>query len=246
MNPPFHQWLALLLVALSVQTVSALDLTSPPPDGIYDPARVLDADFEQAIRQRIAYEKNFLQFEIFLVLLPEAPSQPMEDLATEVGEAWATGEFWAVIYQIGPTGDPDGVVGGDLMKQVQARSLQEALTASRNIALMVPTPQNRLEEFVNHLAQEFSFLNQLAQKNFDKAAAAFQEKEKQRQRQKDLARVAAMALSVVAILLLILSAWLWKKVGQKLLPQTFLITEPRTRLGGPASGGGNVLVKYRK
>lgn len=237
---------ALLLIVGSSQRGVALDLSSPPAGGIYDPAGVLNEEFEQVIRQRLSYEESFRQFEIFLLLLPDEPSQPIEQLAAEAGRSWSHGEFWSVIYQVGPDGDPDCVVGGNLMKQLPDKTVKQALLNARNTALMTSTPQNRLEDFANRIAEEFGFLNQLAQKNFNEAAAENQEFLRQKEKQKDLAKVAAIILSLMALALLVLAIWLWKKAGQKFLPQTFPLTDARKRLGGPATGGGDVLVKFGK
>lgn len=239
-------FLAVLALACSTQVGAALDLAKPPAGGIYDPGNFLDEEFEKVIRQRITYEKNFRQFEIFLVLLEESPEQPVEKLAKQLGQEWATGEFWSVIYQVGPTSEPNSVVGGNLLKALREDTVEKALLNSRNVALMTTTPQNRLEDLVNRTAEEFGFLNQLAQKNVDDAAAANLLQLKQRAKQEDLARVAAATLSLVALVLLGLAIWFWKKVVQKMQPKTFPLTEPRKRLGGSSSGGGDVLVKYGK
>jgi hypothetical protein len=234
----------LLFAFVTVAPLSAaLDFERPPRDGIYDPRFLLDENFRQMIRQRITYEKTTRELELFVVLFPQALTQPIEPLISKVGAAWAKGEYWCVVYQVGQ-GEPECVVGGRIMNELPDEAVSRTIRNARNAALMVTTPQNRLEEIVNNLADGFGLLYKMGKQNFDQATDEARARFKEDQRKRDLLKFGLGLVFVLLILAIVVGYFLWNRVLRRFLPQGFPLTSPRKRLGGAVSGGGDVLVKF--
>lgn len=238
--------LPLLMLLILAGPLAALDLKSPPPGGIYDPGGFLNQEFTGLIKNRIEYEKSHRQFELFLIIYDVEPSQGARILAKQAGESWSVGEYWGVIYQVGTEGEPDCLVGGTIMATLPEALQDVTLRGARNTALLVRTPQNRLEEMVNNLADGFGFLYLRAKQRHDedvkKAEAVYLAK---KQRKESLIALGSV-LAVIFLGLAALAFVLWKKHLRKLKPMEFPVTSPRRRLAAPSSGGGDVLVKYGK
>ena len=222
----------------------ALDLKSPPLGGVYDPGRLLDEKFVGDIEYRIGYEREHRQFEIFVLLFEEEPVQGARILAKQAGESWSTGEYWTVIYQVGKDSEPDCLVGGVLMNQLPPDELERTVRGARNTALLVSTPQRRLEEMVSNLSDEFGFLYVRVKQMREIRVAEFDKKRTEETKKKETLRVIAIVLGVVILGLFFLGFVLWKKHLRKLKPMFFPLTSPRHRLAAPYSGGGDVLVKF--
>ena len=240
----FRVSLALLVIWFSASTLAALDLKNPPQNGIYDPGNFLEQRFVQDVSSEISFEKKQRQFEIFLIIFDQEPSQGAEILAKQAGESWSKGEWWGVVYQVGAEGEPDCLVGGKLMKQLPADLVDSRVRGARNTALMVKTPQRRLNEMVTNLADGFGFLYIKAKQSHEEAVKEYDQRQEARRKKKET-RMAL--LSVVAVIFLALAALglvFWKKHLRKMKPMEFPATSPRRRLAAPFSGGGDVLVKY--
>jgi hypothetical protein len=109
---------------------------------------------------------------------------------------------------------------------------------------MVRTPQSRLEEFTNNLADGFGLLYKLGKKNFDQAADKARARFEEKQRQRELLKFALGLAFLLLVLALVAGYFVWNRLKRRVLPQRFPVTSPRKRLGGPATGGGDVLVKF--
>lgn len=241
------QWsLALLLGMTLTSQLLALDLKNPPLNRIYDPGRFLDEDFTTDIAYRISYERDHRQFEVFVILFEEEPPQGAGILAKQAGESWSEGEYWCVVYQVGKDSEPDCLVGGDLMAQLPAEELERTVRGARNTALLVSTPQRRLEEIVNNLSDEFGFLQVRLKEAHEKSVEKWENEQAEKIKRKEALRALAAVLIVVFLGLAFLAFVLWKKHLRKLKPMMFPHTSPRRRLAAPFSGGGDVLVKYGK
>ena len=236
--------LGLLLVWFSVTSLAALDLTNPPTDGVYDPGDVLNERFRQDVASEISNEKKQRQFEMFLIIFEEEPSQGARILAKQAGESWSQGEWWGVIYQVGAEGEPDCLVGGKLVSQLPPEIVDQRVRAARNTALLVATPQRRLEEMVTNLADGFGFLYIKAKQDYQDAVKDFDQKHEAHRKKKET-RTALLSVAGVIFLALVALAFLfWQKHLRKIKPMEFPHTSPRRRLAAPFSGGGDVLVNY--
>jgi hypothetical protein len=236
----------LILLILLAGPLAALDLKSPPSGGIYDPGGVLNQEFTGLIKHRIEYEKSHRQFELFVILFDEEPSQGARILAKQAGESWSDGEYWSVIYQVGPKGEPDCLVGGAIMATLPEALRDVTVRGARNTALLVRTPQNRLEEMVNNLADGFGFLYVRAKQRHDEESKAAEEAYLARKKRKESLIALGSVLAVIFLGLAVLAFVLWKKHLRKFKPMEFPVTSSRRRLAAPCSGGGDVLVKYGK
>ncbi len=225
-------------------SLSAFDLKNPPLDGIYDPYKYLDTNFRTRIAHTINYERTHREFEIFLLLFDEEPSQGAEVLAKQAGENWSKGKYWTVVYQVGKDAEPNCVVGGDYMSRLPAGISNRTVRGARGTALLVATPLNRLQELINNLADEFGFLKLQAKQNYEKAVAEFDAKHRAEQRRKGTVKVIAGTALLTLLALATGAFFFWKKYLRKLKPLEFPLTSPRRRLSAPFSGGGDVLVSY--
>ncbi|MGJ8725905.1 MAG: hypothetical protein ACSHYB_15225 [Roseibacillus sp.] len=236
--------LGLLFVWFLVASSAALDLKTPPPNGIYDPSNFLGEDFIQDVAYQISYEEQHRQFEIFLIIFEEEPSQGASILAKQAGESWSKGEWWAVIYQVGAEGEPDCLAGGKLVKQLPADTIDRTVKAARNTALLVRAPKRRLEEMVTNLADGFGFLYVKAKQNYETAVEEFDKRQEAKRKKKET-RMVYLSLALVFLLALAAVGFsFWKKHLRKMKPMEFPQTSPRRRLAAPFSGGGDVLVNY--
>lgn len=238
-------WVMLLFWA-STSFLAALDLKFPPPGGVYDPGQVLDRSFVRDIEYNISYERKHRQFEVFVILFQEEPSQGAEVLARQAGESWSDGRYWSVIYQVGLEGEPDCLVGGDLMARLPEDVVDRTKRGARGTALLVTTPQNRLKAMVSQLADGFGFLYIRADEAHAEAVRIRDQKYSQQQKKKEARKALAVVFFIFLIGLITLFSFLWKKYLRKLKPIEFPHTSPRRRLAAPFSGGGDVLVKYGK
>lgn len=237
-------YLSVTLFWFSTVLAAALDLKSPPAGGISDPGNFLDEDFARDIRERISYEARHRQFEIFLILFEEEPSQGARILAKQAGESWSRGEYWSVIFQVGLESEPDCLVGGKLIKQLPPDEVERTVRGARNTALLVSTPQNRLEEMVSNLADGFGFLYIRAKQNYEEAVEEFDKQDEKKRKKKEKRTVFRILAGVFLAGLAALGYKIWKKHLRKIKPMEFPNTSPRRRLAAPFSGGGDVLVKY--
>lgn len=233
-----------LLLALWGLPATALDLKTPPPNGIHDPGGFLDEEFSSSIADRIAYEKTYRGFEVFVILFEKEPSQGASILARQAGESWSTGEYWAAIYQVGKEAEPDCLVGGSNMNALPDDLVERTNRGARNTALLVNTPQNRLEELVHTLSDAFGFLRVKATEMRESQVKEFDEKMARLKERRERRRVFIVLAAVLLLALGTLFTTLWKKRLRKLRPMTFPLTSPRRRLAAPFSGGGDVLVGY--
>lgn len=231
---------------LASGSLLALDLKNPPANGIHDPGRFLDESFTTDIAYRIGYEKEHRQFEIFVILFEEEPSQGAGILAKQAGESWSTGEYWTVIYQVGKDAEPDCLVGGVLMNQLSPEALERTVRGARNTALLVSTPQRRLEEMVSNLSDEFGFVYIQLKEAHEKSVAEYDRQQAEKIDRKETLTALGAVLAVIFLALGFAGFLLWKKYLRKLKPMTFPVTSPRRRLAAPFGGGGDVLVKYGK
>lgn len=239
-------WWFLGLVLILSSKGWAFDLKNPPPSGIYDPGRFLEENYSDDIKYRLNYERTHRQFEVFLLIFEEEPTQGAQILAKQAGESWSDGEFWAVIYQVGKNGEPNCLVGGNQMAALDPELKARTVRGARGTALLVSTPQSRLVEFVNVLSDEFGFLYVKAKENYEAAVRKFDAENEAKRKRKETLRALAIVLGVIFLCLAALVFVLWKKHLRKLKPMEFPHTSPRRRLAAPFSGGGDVLVKYGK
>ncbi len=245
MNPLFiARLLALTTLLLCNSAWGKLDLKNPSEGGIYDPGQFLDKDFAIGIEQRISYEREHRQFEIFVLLFEDEPSQGADILAKQAGESWSIGEYWAVIYQVGRDSEPDCLVGGALIAQLPSSLVESNLRGARNTALLVTTPQNRLKSLVTNLTDAFGFLRIQANESYEAAVKARDKRQAVQKFRKEKLRAIIAVSSVALIGLGIMAFGLWRKLSRKVMIMEFPRTSPRRRLSGPATGGGDVLVKY--
>lgn len=244
MSPRFQSMLVMLLLGALAPVLAALDLRTPPQGGVSDPGQLLDPKFVRDIEYRIGYEKKHKQFEVFVILFEEEPVQGAPILAKQAGESWSQGKYWTVIYQVGASGEPDCLVGGDLMARLPADLVDRTMRGARGTALLVSTPQQRLQEMVNNLADSFGFLYIQANQAHEKAVEEFDRKTAAVEKRKGDLKALGAVLAVLLLGLVALAFYLWRKYFRKLKPMEFPYTSPRRRLSAPFSGGGDVLVKY--
>lgn len=223
---------------------AAPDLKNAPADSIYDPGQMLDSDFRIDISNRIDYERTHRQFEVFILLFEEEPSQGARILAKQAGESWAQGEYWSVIYQVGKDAEPNCLVGGDHMAQLNSELVERRLRGSLNTALLVSTPQNRLEELVTNLTDSFGFLRIQAEEKYKEAVEDYDKKRVASKKRKEKFRALGVIAAVVLLGLAFVGYKFWRKHLRKRKPMLFPPTSPRRRLAAPYSGGGDVLVSY--
>ena len=240
----FRVYLGLVFVWFSVSSLQALNLASPPPENIFDPNTLLEESFRQDIANKISFEKKQRQFEIFLIIFGEEPSQGSRILAKQAGESWSQGEWWAVVYQVGAEGEPDCLVGGKMMKQLPPAVVEQRVKAARDTALLVKTPQRRLEELVNNLADGFGFLYVQAKQNYEAVVKDFDKRHEANRKKKETRRALLSVAGVIFLALVALAVAFWHKHFRKIKPMEFPNTSPRRRLAAPFSGGGDVLVNY--
>lgn len=246
MNCSSKSVLVMLLLWASTSILVALDLKNPPQGGVYDPSGFLDQNFVRDIEYSISYERQHRQFEVFVIIFEEEPSQGAGILAKQAGESWSEGKYWTVIFQVGPDAEPDCVVGGDLMARLPEKVVDRTMRGARGTALLVSTPQNRLREMVRNLADSFGFLYIRANEAHEEAVKIQDRNYAFQQKRKGDLKALGVVLLVSFIGLLALMVFLWKKYFRKLKPIEFPHTSPRRRLAAPFSGGGDVLVKYGK
>ena len=231
---------------LGLSTLLGVDLKNPPSDNIYDPAGLLDDNFYSAIKRRIVHEKRNRQFEIFLILYDEEPTQGDAVLARQAGESWAEGEYWTVIYQVRADGEIGCVAGGAKMNQLSenviARNIRGALGASS----LVETHQGQIEALVTNLADGFSYVYVIANENFNKAVEGAKQDHARREQRKKKIKLVLAALTVLIFGLVGVGYALWRKYFRKMKPVMLPLTTPRKRLAAPYSGGGDVLLKYKR
>lgn len=240
------QFLLLIFFWASISSLFGLSLKVRPSGGIYDPGQLLDSEFVQDIEYRIRYEAEHRHFEIFVIIFDEEPSQGARILARQAGESWSQGEYWGVVYQVGADAEPDCIVGGALVSQLPAETVEKSVRGARNTALLVRTPQQRLEEMVSNLSDNFGFLYIQASQGHDAAVKAFDAKREAERKRKETLRAWAIFSVIALIGLSVVGFLVWKKHLRKLKPMEFPLTSPRRRLAAPFSGGGDVLVKFGK
>lgn len=241
--PILHALLALLLGGVSF---GELDYTLAPHDGIYDRKEFLSRDYRQTIKDRIAYERRNRGFEIFVIILDEPPEKDIEEVARLAGEGWSTTQYWAVVYQVGKEGSPGCLAGGGKMEQISPDIVKRTLRGARGSAMLVEAKQGRVEELVSNLGDGFGFLYEQADQSFQKALKR-EELRRADERKRDKGRkVVALSLFVILLILGALGLHLWTNYLRKMKPLEFPRTSPRRRFAAPSSGGGDVLVKYRK
>ena len=236
--------LGLLALWFSVASLAALNLKTPPPNGIYDPGNFLEERVAEDLAYQIGYEKKNRNFEIFVIIFEEEPAQGALILAKQAGESWSTGEWWTVIFQVGPEGSPDCLAGGKMVQQLPFDVIERTLRGARNTALLVDSPQERMIDCVNNVADGFGFLYVKAKQNYEEEVEEFDKRIEAHRKKKETRRAIAAILGVVLLGLAALGFVLWKKHLRKMKPMEFPMTSPRRRLAAPFSGGGDVLVKY--
>ncbi|WP_411846185.1 hypothetical protein AAFN60_00410 [Roseibacillus persicicus] len=236
----------LMLLAVLSGPLMALDLKSPPSGGIYDPGGALNQEYTTLIKNRIAYEKSHRQFELFVIIFEQEPSQGARVLAKQAGESWSDGEYWSVVYQVGAKGEPDCLVGGTIMGRLP-KALQDVnVRGARNTALLVTTPQSRLEAIVNNLSDNFGFLYVRAKQRHEEEVKKLEVAYLAEKKRKENLVALGTVLAVMLVGLSVLGFVLWKKHLRKFKPMEFPVTSSRRRLAAPSSGGGSVLVKYSR
>lgn len=247
MKRPIFPIFAMTLLLACIPSWAVVDLKSPPEGGIYDPGGFLNAKFTNNIKYRINYERTHRQFELFVILFEEEPSQGAEILAKQAGQSWSEGEYWAVIYQVGAEARPEALAGGAVMAQIDGfdpELVERNIRGARSTALMVTTPQSRLEEFVNNLTDGFGLVRIQAYELHEAAVKNFDEKRAASKKRKETIRVIAVIAVVVLLALAALAFFLWRTHFRKRKTMEFPRTSPRHRLAAPFSGGGDVLVSY--
>ena len=70
---------------------AALNLKEAPESGIFDEAQFLDERFISDIGYRINYERTHREFEVFVIVFDEEPTQGAKILAKQAGESWSKG-----------------------------------------------------------------------------------------------------------------------------------------------------------
>lgn len=237
---------ACLAFCLAGLSLAELDYTLPPHDGIEDRGEFLSREYRQTIKDRIAYERRNRNFEIFVIIFEEPPEEEAKKVARLAGEGWSTSQFWAVVYQVGKEGSPACLVGGGKMEQISPEVVEHTLRGARGAAMLVEAKQGRVEEMVSNLGDGFGFLYEKADQRFQKALKERAQKMAAEERRKKSWKIVLLSLFVIFLALGALAFYLWSNYLRKMKPVEFPVTSPRRRLAAPSSGGGDVLVKYRK
>ena len=223
---------------------AALNLKEAPESGIFDEAQFLDERFISDIGYRINYERTHREFEVFVIVFDEEPTQGAKILAKQAGESWSKGEYWAVIYQVGANGEPECLAGGAKISQLPTELVEYNLRGARSTAMMVDTPQSRLQEMVNNLTDAFGLLRVQANEKYEAAVKEHYRIYEAKKRRKEGLKFAAIFGAIGLIVFAFIAFQIWKKYFRNRQPLLFPETSPRRRLDGPFAGGGDVLVKY--
>jgi hypothetical protein len=77
------------------------------------------------------------------------------------------------------------------MAQLPAEELERTVRGARNTALLVSTPQRRLEEIVNNLSDEFGFLQVRLKEAHEKSVEKWENEQAEKIKRKEALRALA-------------------------------------------------------
>ena len=99
---------------------------------------------------------------------------------------------------------------------------------------------------MTNLADGFAYVYEIADQNLQKAVTEANLVRAARAERKEGLKVMFALLAVLLIGVVGVGYALWRKYFRKMKPVMFPVTIPRKRLAAPYSGGGDVLLKYKR
>lgn len=232
-----------------------------PLDGIFDPEGWLEESIRAAMVRKILNARGKQSAQVFVVVLPERPSDERR-LAARWGAEWGQDNLWGVLLHVpGETGFPlfeaDLARSPDWNDEQKAefeRSLDEALAKVRRRSKVLPGEREQVARGAADLADELGYLSMVMRRMARHNAQARGDRAQRRSGQEEQGgrilptMIVIGSLGGLSLLILFL---LFRKSGEGKAeveegPIWFPETIPRKRFRAPWSGGGNVLVAFRR
>jgi len=246
----FRVLISVCLLSLTILTTraqdssSGMEVPSRPLNHILDDSRFFNVDEREQIQQEMSRRFIEQQVDVYLVVLDAKPAQGSKAFARAAGEKWSRAPVWCVILCV--LGDPDGILveaGGIEIPQPSidfavAESVKRARRESGVKAQLLAASQ----ECSNDLRFLLATHNLASERQVKRNDVAIGAKTRKAKILKLLAIVAGILLIIgTAVIFLVV-----RKIKSRRRNFTFPETVWRERFLGPFSGGGGVVVSYRK
>ena len=229
-----------------------------PPDGIYDQSGWLREPSRAGMVRNILSARENGDSSVFVVVLEGLPDD-VESVAFRWGRTWGKGGVWGMILHVpGEEGFPRYFAEltrepawGEAEKEEFEKSLKESLRKVGVQAGGIPEERQRVEMATRVMAEGLGYLG-VVMARIDHRFAQVRGKPKDEPPVGEKGRVwiglwwqigfAFFGLLVLVFLFLLFRSSEEEPVDDFLFPET----EPRKRFRAPWSGGGNVLIEFRR
>lgn len=251
-------WLVFVVQAVADPVTATGRVPLRPPDGIYDESGWLQEPSRAGMVRNILSARENGDSSVFVVVLDDR-SDDVESLAFRWGRTWGKGGLWGMILHVpGEEGFPRYFAEltrepawGEAEKDEFEKSLKEALRKVGVKAGAVPEEHQRVEMATRIMAEGLGYLG-VVMARIDHRVAQARGKPKDEPPGEEKSRelpalwwqigIPFFGLLVLIFLFLLFRSSEDEPVDDFHFPET----EPRKRFRAPWSGGGNVLIEFRR
>jgi len=184
------------------------------------------------------------QIDVYLVTRKKIPPQGVQTYARKLGETWSRAPVWCVVFHV--PGDPAGfhVEAGGV--EIKRKQIEQAVQEACRRARKENTEKDRVMAAWQECSQGLRFIYAQGQRRNEQLVE--KKKEWREETRFKMTYKKVLLISGGIVLLALASAFwiIWKYLKRKNFSYTFPETVWRTRYLGPHSGGGGVVVNFKR